>query len=184
MNTVLVTVALLIGILVLIVPISTKRIIYILGSLVFALCILFTLNNLGKSGKVQIKATDTHNESALGSEVWLKEVIVNGKSYAPSDYFSDGWINEDGFLKWRNYDAPDSLKDTIYTEFKSGDSVQLVFDSNKWRGIVRVISWNGDQVMDCYSDTESSENSMYFDLHTVETGIIFSTSKVISTKIS
>ncbi len=179
MNTVLVTVALLIGILVLIVPISTKRIIYILGSLVFALGILFTLNNLGKSGKVQIKATDTHNESALGSEVWLKEVIVNGKSYAPSDYFGDGWINEEGFLKWRNYDAPDGLNDTIYAEFKSGDSVQLVFDSNKWRGIVRVISWNGDQAMDCYSDTESSENSMYFDLHTVETGIIFSSSKII-----
>ena len=133
MNTVLVTVALLIGILVLIVPISTKRIIYILSSLVFALGILFTLNNLGKSGRVQIKATDTHNESALGSEIWLKEVIVNGKSYTPTEYFGEGWISEEGFLKWRNYDKPDGLNDTIYAEFKSGDSVQLVFDSNKWR---------------------------------------------------
>lgn len=168
MNTVLVTVALLIGILVLIMPISLKKVIYILGSLALIVCIWLMNNRSSEFGKVQIKATDTHNDSALGSEIWLKEVIINGKGYDPSEYFSDGWIKEDGYLKWRSYDKTNEIKDTINAEFKVNDEVQLIFSSNKWRGIVEVISWNGDQTMDCYEDTENGNSTKLFDLYTTK----------------
>ncbi len=99
---------------------------------------LFLFFQRAERTTVTITAKGERNAEAEGGEIWLKSVIVDGKEYKAEEFFSDGWIQEEGYLKWRGYNRPAGFRDMITGQIPAGKAIKLVFDSNKWRGIASV----------------------------------------------
>ena len=137
MESLFLTVLLIVGIVILAIPQSVSRTIKKAMPVLLLFIAVFGIGFLVKnqtSSEIRIIASNTQNEKAEGSEIFLKEVIVNGGSKNPADIFSEGWIEKDGGLLWRNYDQIDGMKDSISADFKSGDDVVLVLKQNKCQG--------------------------------------------------
>lgn len=166
MDNLFLTVLLIVGIVILAIPQSVsktvKKALPILLVFLAVSAIAFLIKGQGSS-TIQIVASNDQNEKAEGNEIFLKEVIVNGESKKPGDIFSKGWIEKDGGLLWRSYDRIDGMKDSIQAEFQNGEDVVLVLKQNKWQGKARIISVQGDQGFDGYTDSES-ENWMNFEV--------------------
>lgn len=166
MDNLFLTVLLIVGIVILAIPQSVsktvKKALPILLMFLAVSAIAFLIKGQGNS-TIQIVASNDQNEKAEGNEIFLKEVIVNGESKKPGDIFSKGWIEKDGGLLWRSYDRIDGMKDSIQAEFQNGEDVILVLKQNKWQGKARIISVQGDQGFDGYTDSES-ENWMNFEV--------------------
>ncbi len=128
--------------------------------LLLALCVfglLFFYRNTSYM-TVSITADGKKNEIADAGEVWLKQVIVDGKAYQASDLFSEGWIREDGYLKWRRYDQIKDMKNTITGMIPAGKTVTFIFDSCKWRGIAEVRTEDGSYTVDTYNPTDKARS--------------------------
>lgn len=166
MDNLFLTVLLIIGIVILAIPKSVsktvKKALPILLVFLAVSAIAFLIKGQGSS-IIQIVASNDQNEKAEGNEIFLKEVIVNGENKKPGDIFSKGWIEKDGGLLWRSYDRIDGMKDSIQAEFQNGEDVVLVLKQNKWQGKARIISVQGDQGFDGYTDSES-EGWMNFEV--------------------
>ncbi|RRJ17240.1 acyltransferase [Lachnoanaerobaculum orale] len=166
MDNLFLTVLLIVGIVILAIPQSVsktvKKALPILLVFLAVSAIAFLIKGQGSS-TIQIVASNDQNEKAEGNEIFLKEVIVNGESKKPGDIFSKGWIEKDGGLLWRSYDRIDGMKDSIQAEFQNGEDVVLVLKQNKWQGKARIISVQGDQGFDGYTDSES-EGWMNFEV--------------------
>lgn len=166
MDNLFLTVLLIVGIVILAIPQSVsktvKKALPILLVFLAVSAIAFLIKGQGNS-TIQIVASNDQNEKAEGNEIFLKEVIVNGESKKPGDIFSKGWIEKDGGLLWRSYDRIDGMKDSIQAEFQNGEDVILVLKQNKWQGKARIISVQGDQGFDGYTDSES-EGWMNFEV--------------------
>ena len=166
MDNLFLTVLLIVGIVILAIPQSVsktvKKALPILLVFLAVSAIAFLIKGQGSS-TIQIVASNDQNEKAEGNEIFLKEVIVNGESKKPGDIFSKGWIEKDDGLLWRSYDRIDGMKDSIQAEFQNGEDVVLVLKQNKWQGKARIISVQGDQGFDGYTDSES-ENWMNFEV--------------------
>ena len=158
MENLFLTVLLIVGIVILAIPQSVSRTIKKAMPVLLLFIAVFGIGFLVKNqtdSEIRIIASNTQNEKAEGNEIFLKEVIVNGGSKNPADIFSEGWIEKDGGLLWRNYDQIDGMKDSISADFKSGDDVVLVLKQNKWQGRAGIISSQGEQDFDGYVDSES-----------------------------
>ena len=166
MDNLFLTVLLIVGIVILAIPQSVsktvKKALPILLVFLAVSAIAFLIKGQGNS-TIQIVASNDQNEKAEGNEIFLKEVIVNGESKKPGDIFSKGWIEKDGGLLWRSYDRIDGMKDSIQAEFQNAEDVILVLKQNKWQGKARIISVQGDQGFDGYTDSES-EGWMNFEV--------------------
>ena len=179
MDNLFLTVLLIVGIVILAIPQSVsktvKKALPILLVFLAVSAIAFIIKGQGSS-TIQIVASNDQNEKAEGNEIFLKEVIVNGESKKPGDIFSKGWIEKDGGLLWRSYDRIDGMKDSIQAEFQNGEDVVLVLKQNKWQGKARIISVQGDQGFDGYTDSES-EGWMNFEVKLNAGGTTFLTRK-------
>lgn len=179
MDNLFFTVLLIVGIVILAIPQSVsktvKKALPILLVFLAVSAIAFIIKGQGSS-TIQIVASNDQNEKAEGNEIFLKEVIVNGESKKPGDIFSKGWIGKDGGLLWRSYDRIDGMKDSIQAEFQNGGDVVLVLKQNKWQGKARIISVQGDQGFDGYTDSES-ENWINFEVKLNAGGTTFLTRK-------
>lgn len=114
---------------------------------------------------VAVKALNEKNNAAEGSEIRIRAVVIDGVEHAPEDYFSQGWLSEDGCLKWRNYDQPEGMSDTIYATFPKDADTDILFETNKWRGVAQVtqsglVSFVYD--VDCYSESEDNSNILSY----------------------
>ena len=179
MDNLFFTVLLIVGIVILAIPKSVsktvKKALPILLVFLAVSAIAFIIKGQGSS-TIQIVASNDQNEKAEGNEIFLKEVIVNGESKKPGDIFSKGWFEKDGGLLWRSYDRIDGMKDSIQAEFQNGEDVVLVLKQNKWQGKARIISVQGDQGFDGYTDSES-EGWMNFEVKLNAGGTTFLTRK-------
>ena len=104
---------------------------------------------------ITIKALDQKNAQSEGSEVWLKDVVVNGTIYPAQEFFSGGWMVSDEYLKWRSYDQEEGMYDQITASFDVGDTIQLIFDSNQWRGKVEIHDGWKVSTLDCYKASKN-----------------------------
>ncbi|MBS6729234.1 MAG: acyltransferase family protein [Lachnospiraceae bacterium oral taxon 082] len=179
MDNLFFTVLLIVGIVILAIPKSVSKTVRkalpVLLVFLAVSAIAFIIKGQGSS-TIQIVASNDQNEKAEGNEIFLKEVIVNGESKKPGDIFSKGWIEKDGGLLWRSYDRIDGMKDSIQAEFQNGEDVVLVLKQNKWQGKARIISVQGDQGFDGYTDSES-EGWMNFEVKLNAGGTTFLTRK-------
>ena len=164
MDSLFVTVLLIVGIVILAIPQSVSKTLKKALPGLLVLVVIFSTAffiNIKLKNDVSIIATGEKNEKAEGKEIFLKEVIINGKSKKPKEVFSKGWIDKDGGLLWRDYDKPDGLKDSIRANFKCNDKVVLVLKQNKWQGKAEVVSEQDKQEkkdrqdFDGYLDSES-----------------------------
>ena len=143
MDSLFVTVLLIVGIVILAIPQSVSKTVKKALPGLLVLVVIFSTAffiNIKLKNDVSIIATGEKNEKAEGKEIFLKEVIINGKSKKPKEVFSKGWIDKDDGLLWRDYDKPDGLKDSIRANFKCNDKVVLVLKQNKWQGKAEVVS--------------------------------------------
>ena len=164
MDSLFVTVLLIVGIVILAIPQSVSKTVKKALPVLLVLAVIFStafLINIRLKNDVSIIATGEKNEKAEGKEIFLKEVIINGKSKKPKEIFSKGWIEKDDGLLWRDYDKPDDLKDSIKANFDCNDKVVLVLKQNKWQGKAEVTSEQDEQAkkdkqeFDGYVDSES-----------------------------
>ena len=164
MDNLFLTVLLIVGIVILAIPQSVSKTVKKALPGLLVLVVIFSTAffiNIKLKNDVSIIATGEKNEKAEGKEIFLKEVIINGKSKKPKEVFSKGWIDKDGGLLWRDYDKPDGLKDSIRANFKCNDKVVLVLKQNKWQGKAEVVSEQDKQEkkdrqdFDGYLDSES-----------------------------
>ena len=164
MDNLFLTVLLIVGIVILAIPQSVSKTVKKALPVLLVLAVIFStafLINIRLKNDVSIIATGEKNEKAEGKEIFLKEVIINGKSKKPKEIFSKGWIEKDDGLLWRDYDKPDDLKDSIKANFDCNDKVVLVLKQNKWQGKAEVTSEQDEQAkkdkqeFDGYVDSES-----------------------------
>lgn len=164
MDSLFFTVLLIVGIVILAIPQSVSKTVKKALPVLLVLAVIFStafLINIRLKNDVSIIATGEKNEKAEGKEIFLKEVIINGKSKKPKEIFSKGWIEKDDGLLWRDYDKPDDLKDSIKANFDCNDKVVLVLKQNKWQGKAEVTSEQDEQAkkdkqeFDGYVDFES-----------------------------
>lgn len=125
-----------------------------------AFCVSFYLQWSMNDGTLMIRALGERNLSAEGSEIWIQSIVIDGVEYEPEDVFSEGWISEGGYLKWRTYNQPFEVQNTISAVFSQGEDVDIRFDTNKWRGKVSV-QWGHafSYVIDCYSNNDQAGSS-------------------------
>ena len=164
MDNLFFTVLLIVGIVILAIPQSVSKTVKKALPVLLVLAAIFgtaLFINTKLKNDVSIIATGEKNEKAEGKEIFLKEVIINGKSKKPKEIFSKGWIEKDDGLLWRDYDKPDDLKDSIKANFDCNDKVVLVLKQNKWQGKAEVTSEQDEQAkkdkqeFDGYVDSES-----------------------------
>lgn len=164
MGNLFLTLLLIVGIVVLAIPQSVSKTVKKALPILLVLAVVFSTAffiNITLKNDVIIIATGEKNEKADGREIFLKEVIINGKSKKPKEIFSKGWIEKDDGLLWRDYDKPDDLKDSIKANFDCNDKVVLVLKQNKWQGKAEVTSEQNEQAkkdkqeFDGYVDSES-----------------------------
>lgn len=161
MDNLFLTVLLIVGIVILAIPHSVSKTVKRALPVLLVLAAIFgtaLFINIKLKNDVSIIATGEKNEKAEGKEIFLKEVIINGKSKKPKEIFSKGWIEKDDGLLWRDYDKTDDLKDSIKANFNCNDKVVLVLKQNKWQGKAEIISeqYKQDkQEFDGYVDSES-----------------------------
>ena len=148
MDNLFFTVLLIVGIVILAIPQSVSKTVKKALPILLVLAVVFSTAffiNITLKNDVIIIATGKKNEKADGREIFLKEVIINGKSKKPKEIFSKGWIEKDDGLLWRDYDKPDDLKDSIKANFDCNDKVVLVLKQNKWQGKAEVTSEQNEQ---------------------------------------
>lgn len=110
---------------------------------------------------VTVTALNDKNAAAEGTEIWIKSVMINGIEHAPEDVFSDGWLCEDGYLKWRNYDQPKGMTDSLTAVFPAGSQVGITFQTNVWRGKAEILDGSGVYMVytvDCYANTKDRQS--------------------------
>jgi hypothetical protein len=125
-----------------------KKLRKIIASLVLAVFLAVGLSGLiaplmisSPGISVSVTASGGRNENAEGVEIVIKSVLVDGIKYEPRGVFKSGWIERnDGFLGWRDYDVPKGLEKTITGLLPEGADIQIIFDSNKWRGIATIVA--------------------------------------------
>lgn len=164
MGNLFLTLLLIVGIVILAIPQSISKTVKKALPVLLVLAVIFSTAlfiNIKLKNDVSIIATGEKNEKAEGNEIFLKEVIINGKSKKPKEIFSKGWIEKDDGLLWRDYDKPDDLKDSIQADFNCTDKIVFVLKQNKWQGKAEVVSeqYKQDkqdkQEFDGYVDSES-----------------------------
>ena len=164
MGNLFLTLLLIVGIVILAIPQSISKTVKKALPVLLVLAVIFSTAlfiNIKLKNDVSIIATGEKNEKAEGKEIFLKKVIINGKSKKPKEIFSKGWIEKDDGLLWRDYDKPDDLKDSIQADFNCTDKIVFVLKQNKWQGKAEVVSeqYKQDkqdkQEFDGYVDSES-----------------------------
>lgn len=104
---------------------------------------------------ITITAFDQRNEQSEGGEIWLKSITIDGQKKEPQDVFSKGWIEEEGYLKWRSYDKIEGMSNSISASLDAEQDVTLEFDANIWRGKAEVKDGFQVKIVDCYKNTKN-----------------------------
>ncbi|MEH2930793.1 acyltransferase [Candidatus Ventrimonas sp. KK005] len=160
---------------------TMKKLLPLWGSIVVVALIVFVVQRIEErknSNDLIITALNEKNEASDGSEIWLVDVIVDGKHCQPSDYFGEVWIKKGNALIWRSYDQKQEMPDSISAHFEPGSSVKLIFQTNRWRGKAQIICGNYKNIADFYVDTDSSKATETYTITIPE----ISTGKLLITK--
>ena len=165
MEILIVVLFLVLGILLISKPVhwGWKRLAQLALLSVFALAAVVLFRDT--TSTLTLTALNEKNEKSEATEVWLTSVIANGEKIAPEKLFSGDWVREAGCLKWRSY-APDAdLHRTLTAKISGGESIQLFFDSCKWRGRVRIDCGKGSTVLDTYdANDQPGTKTLSFDV--------------------
>lgn len=138
----------------------------LVGCLVLALIVLAVqkMEYSDADNAVIIEALNKKNQNSGGEEIWLTGVIVDGEKVSPKECFGTEWIEKGDALVWRPYEQKEGMPNSISAQFETGQSVELEFQSNKWRGIAQVSCNKEKQELDFFIDTDKSDNVMSYEI--------------------
>lgn len=136
-------------------PLS-KTIKKIWPGLVFLAFLLVVMTGIERNAgnKIILTALDQKNTASKGTEIWLKEVEIDGITYEPESYFEQSWAEENSFYVWRNYDQDEIKAQSTKGNLPENADIRLIFQANKWRGQVEINQNGVKDILDCYKDTE------------------------------
>lgn len=116
-------------------------------------------------GKIYISATGTYNSEAYGKEIWIKEIILDGNSYNVEEFLIKGrWIKNENYVIWRDYNVEEQLTSEIVISVPKANTVSVVFQSNCWRGKVKIAYGGKSEILDTYATTEDGSSSVNYDI--------------------
>ena len=124
---------------------------------------------------ITLTARGEQESVADGSEIWLRRVEIDGKEYAPEEVFTGKWIEEKGYYVWRDFDQPEGMTDSLKATFPGDADVDMYFESNRWRGILRV--QDGCILprlyrVNCYRDTGAEDELISYKQTRMAPGIL------------
>lgn len=112
---------------------------------------------------IVVTATGQKSAQAEGTEVWIKGVSVDGKWFHAKDIFDKNahWIEKDGALGWREYEQPNGMTSSINGTVPSGKQRLIVFDTNKWHGIVKYELNGSTEIEDLFVPTDNTSDKSF-----------------------
>lgn len=113
-------------------------------------------NNLN-GDLIELRALSQKNENAEGTEIWIKNIEVDGKIYSPNSILTEGWISNGNLVGWREFDRPAELNDVGRGIVPYGSKRSIILESNKWRGKVEISFLEQNFIVDCYNNVENGE---------------------------
>ncbi len=131
--------------------------------LLAAAALTFLVLRLAPIGDRTITLTALNKKSDLGegTEIWLKSVLIDGVETAPEDVLEGTWVSENGYYKWRDFDQADGMTDSLTMTVPAGTDVDFLFESNRWRGVVRVHDGyiiQGLYDVNCWSSSDEGDH--------------------------
>ena len=115
---------------------------------------------------VVLEATSKKNNMAEGNEILLRYIEIDGKKYDAYDYIKEGnWLYYCGGAHWKNYDLDKPITTSIKINVPKGFKKSLIFQNNKWRGIVNIKYRGYEKELDLYKNAESVEEEIEFKLN-------------------
>lgn len=114
-----------------------------------------------KETNILVQATNKKSEMAEGNEILLRYIEIDGKRFDAYDYIVEGnWLYYCGGAHWKTYDLEKTISDSIKLKIPRGFKKNLIFQSNKWRGIVRVTYNDKEKDIDLYEDVTEEDNEI------------------------
>ncbi|TNJ59764.1 acyltransferase [Paenibacillus hemerocallicola] len=112
---------------------------------------------------IVVTATGQKSDQSEGTEVWIQGVSVDGKWFHAKDIFDKKaqWIEKDGALGWRDYEQPNGLASSINGTLPNGKQRSIVFDTNKWRGIVKYELNGSTKIEDLFVPTDNTTDKSF-----------------------
>jgi hypothetical protein len=107
---------------------------------------------LCKGFNVTITATGEKNANAEGSECMIERILLDNKAVDPATVFQGKWLNKDGCLSWNDY--TDGLESQITAIIPESKFSAVVFQKNRWRGIVKIDINGIIHILDCYNNSD------------------------------
>lgn len=126
------------------------KVLIVSGIVAIFLIGIFGFHSFYKTADIKIMPIGKENTEAKGEEVWIKNIIIDGKSYDEENYHNmDGWYfdNSSGYLVSYNEEITESMN--INVTYRN--EIQLVFIGHQWSGGVNVIFNNKTYFYDLYS---------------------------------
>ncbi len=104
-----------------------------------------------------IQAGTGSNDQAEGTEIWINGVSIDGQWFDAERLHDGNWIVDDGKVGWIEYNQPRKLDQQIQITIPYGKERSIEFESNKWRGYVKICYAETEETIDLYSPNESGE---------------------------
>lgn len=137
-------------------------------AIVAGLCVITVLASMVSNGLVgmipmpndiiQLTATGQQNSEALNNEVSLKDIVVDDIHYEINNAIEGKWFWQGDRYMWRNENdsrKPDGVTHSVTIEIPMGNSRQLVFNNNRYRGIVEITYDGESETYDLYSENDA-----------------------------
>ena len=138
-----------------------------LGVIFFSFSILYSYGNTphvdAAPDEIIITAKGEHDEAAEGEEIWLLGVSIDNVFYPAEDLFDTGWLLNNGAIGWKKYDRPigmENIPQQIRGHIPSGNSRELIFEANRWRGLAQIEFLGESSEVNCFLSQDHGELSV------------------------
>ncbi|WP_145139439.1 DUF6020 family protein [Paenibacillus sp. Y412MC10] len=128
-------------------------------TLLLSFCFIFSilLNygiplKYGERGFIEITVLGEQNKNAKSSEVWVKEINVDGQALNNKDLNLNQWSIKDGVPESSQKDS------NLFWSGLVNKEIKVSFVSHPWSGKVKISSNNYEKVIDLYSEVAISKD--------------------------
>ncbi len=113
---------------------------------------------------VTITALDEKNEKAENTQIYLKEIQLDGESIGVPEPIEGKWSWYNDMYCWFDEDDNDERMQegttaSITLELPLVEKTGFIFSSNRWKGLVSIKTDEMEYVLDTYCDSEGSEKA-------------------------
>lgn len=137
-----------------------NKIMTIIGSVVISLVISSAIYQIAffdiTPCRLQISSSGNKNEKALGYEVLIDSIVIDGKNYEVVDICNlpEGWMDVNGTTIGIG-------ENSLELFFEKEYDIKIIFNKHQWSGIVNIIDGNKEINIDLYSNSSISYLKTY-----------------------